>query len=420
MKYLVRFVLGLCFLAVFGCVFRTVETLAAPAAGAIGIREGGAGEIWENEARRVQAGEAGETREEQAEQEEILSRLGLEEIENYLRRQEAGRDFPGIQEIMRRLMAGQAVEVTEEVLKALKDALLSQITGEGHLVGQVLTLGIFAAVFSNFSSVFRSSQIAETGFFAAYLLLFALLTVGLTASMMLAAETVSKILEFMKVLMPAYFLAVACSGAAVSAAALYEVTMALLAVGQWLLYTAMIPLVRVYLILSMSGNMMKENVFSRLTALLEQAIGWGMKTLLGAVAGIQLLQTLVLPYVDSLKNGSLRKLAELIPGVGQGMSAAVQMLLGSGVLIKNTLGAAAVVILLLLAAAPAVQLLILTLLYQWTAAVLEPVCDKRILACISASAAGHRMLLKIVLTAAFILILTVAVVCAGTNAVYYA
>ena len=153
---------------------------------------------------------------------------------------------------------------------------------------------------------------------------------------------------------------------------------------------------------------------------MEQLINWGMKTLLGLVLGIQLLQSLVLPYVDSLKNGTLQKLVGLIPGVGQGAVSAVQLLFGTGVLIKNSVGAAAVIVLAVMAAVPVVKLLVLMLLYQCAAAVLEPVCDKRVLACVTAAAKGHKALLRIVLAAVLIFAATIAIVCAGTNGAYAA
>ncbi len=362
----------------------------------------------------------GQASEQQDEQSRILSQLNLEEIEEYIRQQEPETVFPGLGETMTMLMEGRTAELAEKMIRSAGQSLFGEVAAGGRILGQVILLGLLAAVFGNFSSIFRGSQISETGFFVTYLLLFALLTAGLAAGMSVAADTVSEILGFMKVLMPAYFLAVAFSGATASAIAMYETTVAAMTAGQWLLHTVLLPVVRVYLVLSMAGSMTKDNLFSRMTEMLKQVIGWSLKTLVGVVAGIQFLQTLVLPYVDSLKNSSLQKMAGLIPGIGQGVSAVTQMILGSGVLIRNTMGMAAVVILLALMAAPAAKLLALMLLYQCAAAVMEPVCDKRILACLSAAAEGHRLLLKIVMTAALLLILTVAVVCAGANAVYYA
>ena len=215
-------------------------------------------------------------------------------------------------------------------------------------------------------------------------------------------------------------MAVAFSGGSVTAAATYEFTLLLITVGQWLLGSVLIPAVRVYFLLVLASNMVKEEFLSRMTGLLEQAIGWGMKTLLGVLLGFQLIQGMVLPYVDSLKDGSVQKIISMIPGVGQGAAAITQMFLGSGVLIKNSIGMAAVVILLVLISIPVLKLMVLMFLYQCMAALMEPVCDKRLVACIAAAAKGHKLLLQIVMTAALLLVITVALVCAGTNVTYYA
>ncbi len=39
-----------------------------------------------------------------------------------------------------------------------------------------------------------------------------------------------------------------------------------------------------------------------------------------------------------MKTGAIQKLIGIIPGVGQGASAVTQMVIGSGVLVKNTMG----------------------------------------------------------------------------------
>ncbi len=350
---------------------------------------------------------------------EILNRLDLGEAEEYAMSAQDGSAL-SLTDTVRKLAAGDMTGIGQDMLAAIRRTLFAEISTGGSLIGQILLLGILGAVFANFSGVFSSGQIPETGFYVVYLLLFTLLTAALGESMTVAAEAVGTILGFMKVLMPAYFLAVAFAGGAVSSAAMYETAMLGMTAGEWTLNSVMIPLVRVWIILALAGNLTKENVFSRLTELVEQIIGWGMKTLLGLVLGLQLLQAMVLPYADSLKTGAIQKAVGLIPGVGQGAVSAAQMLLGAGVLIKNSVGTAAVIVLAVIAAVPAVKLLVLMLLYQCAAAMLEPVCDKRVLACVAAAAKGHRALLRIVLTAALLFIVTVAIACAGTNAAYLA
>ena len=51
---------------------------------------------------------------------------------------------------------------------------------------------------------------------------------------------------------------------------------------------------------------------------------------------------------------------------------------------------------------------------------MQPVCDKRLVACMTGAAAGHGILLKIVGCSLALFSVTIAVLCASTNAVWYA
>ncbi len=348
-----------------------------------------------------------------------LEQFDFSEIDEFLNNKEATNTL-ALESVMKYLMAGNLMGLCREILNALTHALFSEVSTGSRLIGQILALGILGAIFTNFSSVFQNSQISETGFFITCLLLFTFLAMSLMESINLAANVVKDILEFMRVLMPAYFLAVAFAGGSVSAVAMYEFTLWIMTAGQWFLNTVMLPLVRVYVLLEMAGNLAKEEFLSKMTELLEQLAAWGIKTVPGLVLGFHLIQSLILPYVDSLKQGTVQKAVSMIPGIGQGAAAMTQLLVGSGVLIKNTIGMAAVIILMILIAMPVIKLLILLLLYQCVAAVMEPVCDKRLVSCVSAAAKGQKMMLQVVIAAALILVITIAIVCAGTNVTYYA
>jgi stage III sporulation protein AE len=186
-----------------------------------------------------------------------------------------------------------------------------------------------------------------------------------------------------------------------------------------LLAKVLLPIVRVYALLVMAGHIAKEDLLSKLTELMEQVISWSLKTLVGVVLGFHLIQALVLPYVDSVKSGAVKKLVGVIPGIGHGVSSVAQMVLGSGVVIKNTMGAAGIIVLLVITIIPMIKLVVLMILYQCVAAVLQPVCDKRIVSCISEMAKGHKLLLAIAGSAMLLFVITIAVVCASTNVMYY-
>lgn len=328
-----------------------------------------------------------------------------------------GLTFSGL---MKMLMKGDGQEAVRLLFSALKDNLLKEVSHGGQIVGQLLALGLIGAVFANFSNVFTGSQISETGFFMSYLLSFAILAAGFSESVLIVQEVLEKQVSFFQALIPSYFLTVAWAGGSLSSVAWYEVVLFLIAAIQWLYLKLLIPVTRIYILLVMAGHMAREDMLSRLTDLIKTGVEWGTRSLIGVVLGFQVIQGLVLPYADSMKSSGVTKLLQIIPGIGQGAGAAAKMLLGSGVLIKNTMGAAAVLILLVISLVPVLKLLLLLLLYRGVAAVMQPVCDKRLVACISSVADGQKMLLELVVSTLLLFVITIALICGGTNVSYLA
>lgn len=320
--------------------------------------------------------------------------------------------------LMKEMMDGDSAGVGSWIVEVFRKILFQEIAQGSHMAGQLLALGLIGAVFAGFSDIFSGGQISETGFFLTYLIAFCLMAVSFFDSVKIAGDVLEKQIEFMKILMPSYFLAVAWSGASVTSAAWYELVLFLIAGIQWLYRNLLLPLVRVYLLLSMAGHMAKEDMLSKMTELLKSGVEWGTRSLIGIVLGFQLIQGMVLPYADAAKTAGVEKLLQVIPGIGQATGAVTKMILGSGVLIKNTMGAVAVVILILLSLIPLVKLAVLLLLYRAVAAVIQPVADKRLVACISSVADGQKLLLSLAFSGLFLFLLTIALICAGTNVPY--
>jgi stage III sporulation protein AE len=116
----------------------------------------------------------------------------------------------------------------------------------------------------------------------------------------------------------------------------------------------------------------------------------------------------------------MQKLLSVLPGIGAGAGAAAKVLLGSGVLIKNSIGAAAVIILVVITLVPALKLALLWLIYRVAAAVLQPVADKRTIAAISSVADGERMLLELSFYGMVVFVLAIALISSTTNAAWMA
>lgn len=350
-----------------------------------------------------------------------LDDFDLEELQSVLDGL-SENDMGGIsfKDMMKKIMDGSLGEVFEETAEQIKSELFAEIRTNTRLMGQIVVLALVGAVFSNFSGIFGSGHVSETGFYVVYLLTMAFLAASFFASVTVADTVAGNLLEFMRALLPAYFLAVAMAGGAITSSAMCGFTFGAIGVVQAVLSGILIPLMRVYMMMVLAGNLYKEDMISKMTELLRQIILWTVKSMFGVVVGFHVIQGMVLPQADALKNTSAMRLAQMIPGIGAGAGAVSQIVMGSGILLKNTAGAAAVVVLIFLAAVPMVKLFVLMLLYYIAAAVMQPVCDKRLVSCVTEAAAGHGILLKMVGYSLALFAVTIAVLCVSTNAAWYA
>ena len=166
---------------------------------------------------------------EPAQPEDGVEIFGLDDFDfsdvNRFLQKENGEPSLTMEGVMADLMEGDLGGLCRRMANALKQSLFSEISIGSRLIGQVLALGLVGAVFTNFSTVFQGSEISETGFFITYLLLFTFLAASMMESMALTAGVVEDVLEFMGILMPSYFLAVAFAGGSVSAVVMYEFTL---------------------------------------------------------------------------------------------------------------------------------------------------------------------------------------------------
>ena len=87
-----------------------------------------------------------------------------------------------------------------------------------------------------------------------------------------AGRVVENVLDFMKVLLPSFFLAVAFAGGSISSAALYSTVVGGVSGAQFLCGRVLLPLIKVYVLLVLAGNISREVFVRRLTDGLEKGV----------------------------------------------------------------------------------------------------------------------------------------------------
>lgn len=338
-------------------------------------------------------------------EEDILEEIDFMEIQEMVDEMLGDNSFSFL-EAVKKLMAGEAAFSREAAQELLRGLLFSKWQQEKDIFLRIFLLVLVASVFSNFAEVFDNGQIGEISFYVTYLLLFILLMEAFSGLSYSLETSLTCFTGFMKVLSPAYFLAVAASTGASTAAVFYQGVLVVVWLVQWALLTVLLPAVNLYVLLKLVNHLSKEETLGKLSELLETAISWGMKTMLGFVVGLQVVKGMVAPVIDSLKRTALGKTASAIPGVGNAVNLVTEIIVTSAVLVRNSLGVAFLIVFILAGAGPVIHYVLVSFFYKFLAAITQPISDKRMVGCLSTMGEGCSMLLRIIFTAEILCMLT--------------
>ena len=332
-------------------------------------------------------------------EQQITDQMELTDLQSMVDEMLGEKTF-SVTEAFHRLLSGEEVLSEESVREFLHSLLFYGIEREKELIVKLLLLLLFAAVFSGFAGAFDNGQVGEISFYVVYLLVFTLLMnsfSGLSASLL---SMLAWITEFMKELSPVYFMAVAAASGASSAAAFYQGVLLLVWLFQWILERVLLPGVSLYILLKFVNHLSREEMLGKMAELIETVISWGLRTLLGVAAGLQVVR-------------GLGKTAGALPGIGSAVNAVTELVLTTAVLVRNSLGIALLLVILAVGAGPLVRYGLLSLIYRFLAAAAQPVSDKRLVEAFGTMAEGCALLMRILFTAEILCMLTFLILMAG-------
>ena len=343
---------------------------------------------------------------------DILEELDLSRVQRMLD-QMLGEESFSMKDMLDGLIKGEKVLSEDTVQEMVHSFLFSGLEKEKSLLIKILLLILLSAVLANFADVFESGQIGDICFYIVYLLLFILLMDSFSSVTRSVQQTITWMAEFMRGLAPAYFLTISIAAGSSTAAVFYEGVLILTWLIQEVILNLLFPGACLYVLISLINNLSKEEMLGKMAELLDTAVSWGLKTLLGMVVGLQVVRGLIAPVMDILKRSALGKAAGALPGVGNAVNMVTELVLTSAVLVRNCLGVVILFAFVAAGAGPVIHYGILSLLYRFLAAIAQPVSEKRIVDSLATMGEGCALLLRILFTAEILCILDFVILMTG-------
>lgn len=359
------------------------------------------------------------------EQDELLEEtmksagLSFDEIENNIENSSLGNNI-SFEKILKKLWQGDTEGIMDDVGNLVKESLFKELSENRKNFAQIILLAIVASLFSNIAGGVFSASLQETGFFTVYLAMSGLVLQSFFLMHSIAQSALSEVFSFMEVLIPAYAIAITMVSGSASSIAVYELTFLLVKACQWGLKTIVVPLIEAYMMVGLINCLGATDKFSNLGNLLKKGTEQFLKWTSALILGLNLIQSMILPAVDSVKSSIWQKGLSAIPGAGAVISALTGSILGAAVLIKNSIGVGCLIILILLCAVPVMKLVVFMLSFHLCSAFLQPISDKRLMNLLHVTGESGKLFLQTVITCLTLFFITIALAAISTNMRYYA
>lgn len=297
----------------------------------------------------------------------------------------------------------------------VKDSLFYELEVNRKVLLEVVVLAVAFSLLKNFSGAFKRAYIAEVSFFLVYGIFSILLLQSFSVYADVVADALEKSLDFMKAFVPTFCISMVFATGAGTSAGFYQIAFLVIYLIQWMFLKLLMPMIHGYVLLELLHHFFEEDKFENLTELIKGVINWGLKSAGILVVGLNVVQGLIAPARDRLMSGTVQKAASMIPGVGNVVSGIGELLLGSGILIKNCVGVAALVVLFVIGLIPVLKILCISAAYKLAAAAVEPVSDKRMAGCLKGMAEGGLLYLKLIVYCLALFMVTIALATAASG-----
>lgn len=338
----------------------------------------------------------------------------MQEITDYLN-EVYGKGSVDTGKLWQEIMGGNlAGGVKEFAMQAVKSFFFEFSAGR-EIFMNILLLAVLSSLFTVVMDIVENKQVSHLGFYFLYLLLCIMLGRVFKAIYAEAEGMLLSMTDFVKVLIPAYAAALGMSNGTATAAVYYEGVLMVIWCVEEVLCRMVLPGIQLYVLLTIMDGVWTGDRLTGILQSLKRVIEFLLKAVLWTVGSVGILQAMITPVIDSLQWNTAKKVAGMVPGVGNISEGVSEIFVGSAILIRNGIGIFFTVVLLFLCLAPLCKLFVVALCLKGSSALGAVVNHSKLTACSDKVGEASFMLCKVLLTGVGLFLLCIAISVLAVN-----
>lgn len=332
----------------------------------------------------------------------------MQEITDYLD-DTYGKSELDTGKLWREILKGNIQESIREFgAQAIKNFFYEFLAGR-EIFMNILLLAVLSALFTVVMDIVESKQVSHLGFYFLYLLLGIMLSKVFRSIYLETEKILLSVTDFVKILIPAYTAALGMTNGSATATVYYEGILFVIWCVEEIFCRIALPGIELYVLLAIMNGVWSGEKLTGILQSLKRGIELLLKAVLWIVGSVGILQALITPVIDSLKWNTAKKVAGMVPGVGNISEGISEIFVGSAVLIRNGVGIFFTLMLLFLCLVPLCKIFVLAGCLKLSSALGAIVNQSRLTTCSDKVAEAAFLLCKVLLTGIALFLLSIAI-----------
>lgn len=297
-----------------------------------------------------------------------------------------------------------------KVLSAIVSLFFREVKTVLSLAFSIIVVGIICSLFKNIQSSFSSEGISQVAFYACYAILIILLSKTFIISISLAKDVIIQITDFMDKVLPVLVAMLVASGGFTQAATMDPIILGATILIPKIYLNVIIPLILITFVLQFTNNISSESKLSNLCGLVKKTTIWIQGLIITVFIAVLTIRGITSSTIDAVTLKTTKFAVDnFIPIVGKSFSDAISSVAGYSLIIKNAIGSIGLIVIILIILYPIIKLILSSLIFKLSAALLEPITDKRITSSIAAAGESLILIMSSVLCVSLMFFVLIAI-----------
>lgn len=283
-------------------------------------------------------------------------------------------------------------------------------------MGSVIVVIVIHSILKSLSDNLENKSIAQIAYYVQYILIVTIVMSNFGSIIELTKSTIQNLVGFSSSLIPILITLMVTTGNITSAGIIEPILLFLITFIGNIINSLLLPLVLVGTALAIVSKISDKVQIDKIAKFFRSSVIWALGIVLTIFVGVLSLEGTLSSSVDGLTAKTTKAVvSNFVPVVGKILGDAVDTVIGCSNILKNAVGLVGVIVVIGICIVPIIKLAILSITYNVTAALCQPIADTKIVDLLGQMGDTFKIMLGMLIAICVMLVIGITLVIRISN-----